>query len=133
MNRLARVLLQTVTLGILASSSTATCAQSTATKPTQKPIPKTPVAPPAELSGPQQTKHYPILVIAHGNEPFWSLRLGMKGPQRLDRVGYPPVGLEPSDVTRDEAGTFCAYHSQEAATAALLSVKLVREPCSRGS
>ncbi|HEY2119043.1 MAG TPA: hypothetical protein VGH37_07660 [Candidatus Acidoferrum sp.] len=132
MNRLARVLLQTVTLGILASSSTATFAQSTATKPTQKPIPKTPVAPPAEISGPQQTKHYPILVIAHGNEPFWSLRLGMKGPERLDRVSYPPIVLEPSDVVQDDSGNFWTYHAKDTATGATVSVKLTREACSDG-
>jgi uncharacterized membrane protein len=132
MNRLARVLLQTVTLGILASSSTATFAQSTATKPTQKPIPKTPVASPAEISGPQQTKHYPILVIAHGNEPFWSLRLGMKGPERLDRVSYPPIVLEPSDVVQDDSGNFWTYHAKDTATGAAVSVKLTREACSDG-
>jgi uncharacterized membrane protein len=132
MNRLARVLLQTVTLGILASSSTAIFAQSTATKPTQKSIPKTPVAPPAEISGPQQTKHYPILVIAHGNEPFWSLRLGMKGPERLDRVSYPPIVLEPSEVVQDDSGNFWTYHAKDTATGAAVSVKLTREACSDG-
>ncbi|HEY1472190.1 MAG TPA: hypothetical protein VGF61_24340 [Candidatus Acidoferrum sp.] len=84
------------------------------------------------MAGPQQTKHYPILVIAHGNEPFWSLRLGMKGPERLDRAGYPPIVLEPSDVARDDSGTFWTYHAKDMATGALLSVKLVREPCSDG-
>jgi uncharacterized membrane protein len=84
------------------------------------------------VAGPQQTKHYPILVIAHGNEPVWSLRLGMKGPERLDRAGYPPIVLEPSDVSRDDSGAFWTYHAKDAATGALLSVKLVREPCSDG-
>jgi uncharacterized membrane protein len=98
---------------------------------TTKPPAQTPEAQPA-VAGPQQTKHYPILVIAHGNEPFWSLRLGMKGPERLDRAGYPPIVLEPSDVARDDSGTFWTYHAKDAATGALLSVKLVREPCSDG-
>jgi uncharacterized membrane protein len=107
--------------------------------PTQKPVQKPAAKPPAQtpetqpaVAGPQQTKHYPILVIAHGNEPFWSLRLGMKGPERLDRAGYPPIVLEPSDVVRDESGTFWTYHAKDTATGALLSVKLVREPCSDG-
>jgi uncharacterized membrane protein len=39
--------------------------------PAQK---KTPPSPPAP-----QSKHYPILLIATGTEPFWSLRIGMKG------------------------------------------------------
>lgn len=110
-------------------------AQAPVQKPAQKPPSKspaqTPEAPPA-VAGPQQTKHYPILVVAHGNEPFWSLRLGMKGPERLDRVGYPPIVLEPSDVGRDDSGTFWTYHAKDSATGALLSVKLVREPCSDG-
>jgi uncharacterized membrane protein len=110
-------------------------AQTPAQQPTQKPAVKapaqTPEAQPA-VAGPQQTKHYPILVIARGNEPSWSLRLGMKGPERLDRMGYPPIVLEPSDVVRDDSGTFWTYHAKDVATGALLSVKLLREPCSDG-
>ena len=108
-----------------------TAAQQPAQKPAAKSSAQTPEAQPA-VAGPQQTKHYPILVIAHGNEPSWSLRLGMKGPERLDRMGYPPIVLEPSDVVRDDSGTFWTYHAKDAATGALLSVKLVREPCSDG-
>ncbi len=111
--------------------SGAAFAQAPAQKPPAKLSAKTPsTTPQPAVEGPQQTKHYPILVIAHGNEPFWSLRLGMKGPERLDRVGYPPIVLEPSDVVRDESGTFWTYHAKDAATGALLSVKLVREACS---
>ena len=108
-----------------------TAAQQPAQKPAAKSSAQTPEAQPAVV-GPQQTKHYPILVIAHGNEPSWSLRLGMKGPERLDRMGYPPIVLEPSDVARDESGTFWTYHAKDAATGVLLSVKLVREACSDG-
>lgn len=106
-------------------------AQDPAQQPAQKPAakPPAPAAQPA-VAGPQQTKHYPILVVAHGNQPFWSLRLGMKGPERLDRAGYPPIVLEPSDVVRDESGSFWTYHAKDVATGALLSVKLIREPCS---
>jgi uncharacterized membrane protein len=132
MNRLLRVLFQEVTLGILLSSATMVFAQSTATKPSQKPIPKTPVAAPPGVAGPEQRKHYPILVIAHGNEPFWSLRLGMKGPERLDRVSYPPIVLEPSDVVQDESGNVWTYHAKDTATGAAVSVKLSRDPCSDG-
>jgi len=110
-------------------------AQTTGQYPGQKPTVKAPAKTPPTaaqpaVGGPQQTKHYPILVIAHGSEPSWSLRLGMKGPERLDRVGYPPIVLEPSDVAQDESGTFWTYHAKDVATGALLSVKLVREPCS---
>jgi uncharacterized membrane protein len=84
----------------------------------------------APVAGPQQTKHYPILVIAQGNEPSWSLRLGMKGPERLDRAGYPPIVLEPADVVRDESGTFWTYHAKDSATGATVAVKMIREACS---
>ena len=129
---------QLICLGLCATVGFATSpvrahtpTQNPAQKPAAKPPAQTPDAPPA-VAGPQQTKHYPILVIAHGNEPFWNLRLGMKGPERLDRAGYPPIVLEPSDVARDESGTFWTYHAKDAATGALLSVKLMREPCSDG-
>ncbi len=106
-------------------------AQTTSQKPAQKPVAKVPANPSAaDVQGPQQTKHYPILVIAHGNEPSWSLRLGMKGPERLDRASYPPIVLEPSDVARDDSGTTWTYHAKDSATGAAVSVKLIREPCS---
>ncbi len=120
-------------LGGLLSAGEALFAQEVATKPTQKPAPKSATpTPAAEVVGPQQTKHYPILVIAHGNEPFWALRLGMKGPERLDRVGYPPVVLEPLEVVRDDTGNLWTYHAKDSATGAAVSVKLTRDPCSDG-
>ena len=42
---------------------------------------KTPMGPPVS-----QSRHYPILLIAQGSDPSWSLRLGMKGPERLERA-----------------------------------------------
>src|SRR5215471_7888337 len=105
--------------------------------PTQKPAAKTPTGQPqqptpAEVVASPVSKHYPILIVAHGNEPFWSLRLGMKGPQRLDRVGYPPIVLEPGDVTNDDPTHIWTYHALDTVTAAAVSVKLIREPCSDG-
>src|SRR3974377_350166 len=58
--------------------------------PPQKPAAKPPVVRAPEAVPAPTSKHYPILIIAHGTDPFWSLRLGMKGPERLDRGGYPP-------------------------------------------
>ena len=78
------------------------------------------------------SKHYPILIIAHGNEPSWSLRLGMKGPERLDRLNYPPIVLDPTDVARDESGTSWTYNAKDSDTGALVAVKLTRDPCSDG-
>ena len=102
--------------------------------PPQKPVAKTPGPPPAgqESIPSPVSKHYPILVVAHGNEPPWNLRLGMKGPERLDRVGYPPIVLEPADVSNDEPSKVWTYHAKDAATGAAIAVKLTRESCSDG-
>ena len=129
MNSFERVLFQLVAPGLLLTSPTVGLAQSTA-KPSKKP--PSSAAAPADMTGPQQTKHYPILVIAHGNEPFWSLRLGMKGPERLDRLNYPPIVLEPSDVVQDESGSAWTYRAKDSQTGAAVSVKLTRETCSDG-
>jgi len=101
---------------------------------TQKPAAKPPAAPaqpgPAEAVPSPVSKHYPILILAHGNEPNWSLRLGMKGPERLDRLAYPPIVLEPAEISTDEPSKMWTYHAKDTATGALVSVKLTRESCS---
>jgi uncharacterized membrane protein len=76
------------------------------------------------------SRHYPILVMAHGNEPFWSLRLGMKGPERLDRPSYPPIVLDPGDVTNDQPTGSWTYNAKDEATSAAVAVKLTRDSCS---
>ncbi|HEY4978261.1 MAG TPA: hypothetical protein VII25_03765 [Candidatus Acidoferrum sp.] len=135
MTGFASSVIRLVALGLLVAGPLALHAQSPAAKPAQTPAPKsatkpgTPAATP-EVQGPQQTKHYPILVIAHGNEPSWSLRLGMKGPERLDRLNYPPIVLEPVDVARDDSGTVWTYRARDTGTGAAVSVKLTREACS---
>jgi uncharacterized membrane protein len=114
--------------------STGLCAQTPAQKPAAKPPAKTGQnpAPNAPAVAAPASKHYPILIIAHGNEPSWSLRLGMKGPERLDRLNYPPMVLEPGAVTRDDSGTSWSYSAKDTATNADVSVKLSRESCSDG-
>src|SRR5712692_535804 len=83
-----------------------------------------PVGPPA----PQST-HYPILLLAFGNEPNWSLRIGQKGPERLDRPGYPPIPLEAAEVTHETAAGSWIYHAKDSATGAAVAVHLTREAC----
>jgi uncharacterized membrane protein len=93
------------------------------TKPA--PAPKNPpMGPPA----PQST-HYPILLLAFGNQPNWSVRIGLKGPERFDREGYPPIALEPSEVTHDGAAGSWTYHAKDFATGAAVAVHLSREAC----
>ena len=104
----------------------------------QKPAPQTPPAQPSGLNAvatapPVQapaSKHYPILVVAQGTEPVWSLRLGMKGPERLDRAGYPPIVLDPGDIVPEDTGDAWTYHAKDDATQADVAIKLKREPCS---
>src|SRR6202171_4147038 len=88
------------------------------------PTKKLPVGPAA----PQST-HYPILLLAFGNEPNWSLRIGLKGPERLDRPGYPPIPLEPAEVTHEAGADSWTYHAKDSATAAIVVVHLTREAC----
>lgn len=90
------------------------------------PIPKKPPAGPAV---PQST-HYPILLLALGNEPAWSVRIGLKGPERLDRPNYPPIPLEPADVAREGTTDVWTYHAKDTQTGASVTVHLSREACS---
>ncbi len=87
---------------------------------------------PAGPAAPQST-HYPILILAFGNDPNWSLRIGQKGPEHLDRTGYPPIPLEPSDVTHEAAADSWTYHAKDAATGASVAVHLTREACTDAS
>src|SRR5438876_118571 len=89
-----------------------------------KPPAKTPMGPPVS-----QSRHYPILLIAQGTDPSWSLRLGMKGPERLERAGYPPVPLEPSDVEQETTGSSWIYHAKDSQTSAIVAVHVSREAC----
>jgi len=88
--------------------------------PSKKPI----AGPPA----PQST-HYPILLLALGNNPSWSLRIGQKGPERLDRPNYPPITLEPVDVTRDGAADSWNYRAKDTGTTAEVTIHLTRQSC----
>jgi uncharacterized membrane protein len=89
-------------------------------------------APKKPMVGPPspQSTHYPILLLAFGNEPSWSLRIGQKGPERLDRPGYPPIPLDPAEVTHEAAADSWTYHAKDSATGALVAVHLARESCS---
>lgn len=83
-----------------------------------------PVGPPAP-----QSKHYPILLLAFGNAPNWSVRIGLKGPERFDRPGYPPIALEPAVVTNEATPDTWTYRAKDSATGAAVTVHLSRESC----
>jgi uncharacterized membrane protein len=115
------------------------------TKPTQASSPtqsqtKKPATPPVNAQAPASlpnspvSTHYPILLLAFGppdgTQTGWSIRIGIKGPERMDRPNYPPVTLEPVDVQRDGTNDAWTYRSKDSATGADVSVHLTREPCS---
>ncbi len=80
-----------------------------------------------------QSKHFPILLIASGMEPSWSVRIGMKGAERLERAGYPPITLEPGEIAADDSGTAWTYRAKDTGTGADVTVRLSREACTEGS
>ena len=91
-------------------------------------------APPAPTPrpGPQST-HYPILLLASGADPVWSVRIGSKGPERLERAAYPPIILEPADISRDGSTDAWTYNAKDSGTGATVAVMLTRMACTDGS
>jgi uncharacterized membrane protein len=113
------------------TKSTPTSAKSQSKKPATSPAnaPATAAAPNSPVS-----THYPILLLAfgapEGTQTGWSIRIGIKGPERMDRPNYPPVTLEPIDVQRDGTNDAWTYRAKDSATGADVSVHLTRENCS---
>ena len=60
------------------------------------------------------------------------MRVGQKGPERLDRPGYPPITLEPAEVTHEPSGDAWVYHAKDSQTGVAVAVRLSREACSDG-
>ncbi|MGB9464278.1 MAG: hypothetical protein WBR10_04135 [Candidatus Acidiferrum sp.] len=136
-------------LGASAVVFTASLCPSNAQQPAQsrQPAPQPATQPPAQ-SGQQATQakkpsvgpaapqstHYPILLLIQGplqgDAPAWSLRIGLRGPERLDRSGYPPIPLEPAEVVREGTTDSWAYRAKDSQTGAVVSAHITREPCS---
>lgn len=114
-----------MSVGVAWHAGSVAYAQSQSQKPA--PTKKPAAAPPAPVS-----KHYPILLIVSGTEPFWSARIGLKGAERLERVGYPPIMLEPGVIEQEAAGTAWFYQAKDAGTGADVTLRLTREACSDG-
>jgi len=109
----------------LVAASAITLGQTQSKPPTPPAQKKTAPSPPAP-----QSKHYPILLIASGSEPFWSLRIGMKGAERLERVSYPPIQLDPGEIEQEGTAEAWLYHAKDSATQADATVRVAREACS---
>jgi hypothetical protein len=132
-------------LGALVVVSSAWSCPSRGQQPQQQPPPtqQAPSQPPAQsTTQPAQTKkpavgpaapqstHYPILLLIQGQDQSWNLRIGLKGPERLDRTGYPPIPLEPAEVLREGTSDSWTYRAKDSQTGAAVSVHITREPCS---
>ena len=113
------LLFAAVVLSLCLSMPSDTPAQAPAPPPSKKPA----MGPPA----PQST-HYPILILAFGTNPSWSLRIGQKGPERLVRPNYPPIPLEAAEVTHEAADSWI-YRAKDSATGAPVAIHLSREAC----
>jgi uncharacterized membrane protein len=117
---------------VIALSSAAPHARPQASAPAAQA--KKPAAPPPAAPAAPQSTHYPILLLAFGPaagaDPAWSIRIGQKGPERLDRPGYPPAMLDPVDVAREGTNDAWTYRAKDSATGADVAVHVTREPCS---
>jgi hypothetical protein len=122
---LARFLLG-VSAVLCSEASCPSCAQQPA-KPEAQSTAQT--KKPATGPAAPQSTHYPILLLVEGNDQSWNLRIGLRGPERLDRTGYPPIPLEPAEVVREGTTDSWIYHAKDAQTGAVVSVHLTREPC----
>jgi uncharacterized membrane protein len=99
-------------------------AQQSATSPQQPAeVPK-----PAQAPASPQSTHYPILLLGHGSDPIWSVLIGQKGPERFDRANYPPIALEPANVSPESPEAW-VYRAKDIATGADVTIHLTREVC----
>jgi len=127
--RLSRRTLRFLIAATLAFAARSAVAQAppTAKKPSGNASPAIPVP-----NAPQST-HYPILLLAFGNSPTWDVRIGPKGPELLERQGYPPIVLDPTEISREGTAESWIYRAKDSAAGATLSVRLTREACSDSS
>ncbi len=107
------------------TSSQQPASQTSASPAASAPQAKKPAVGPA---APQST-HYPILLLVQGNDQTWSVRIGLRGPERFDRNNYPPIPLEPADVAREGTTDSWTYHAKDTQTGAQVSVRITREVC----
>src|SRR3984893_12636089 len=88
----------------------------------------TEVPKPAPAPASPQSTHYPILLLGHGSDPIWSVLIGQKGPERFDRANYPPITLEPANVSPEGPESW-VYRPKDIATGADVTIHLTREVC----
>lgn len=99
--------------------------------PAKKPAPA--IAAPAPVPNAPLSTHFPILLLAFGSSPSWDVHIGPKGPELLQRQGYPPIVLEPGEIAREGTSDIWNYHAKDTGTNADVAVHLTRESCSDAS
>jgi hypothetical protein len=102
--------------------------QSVAQQSAKPPQQSSEVPKPAQAPASPQSTHYPILLLGHGSDPVWSVLIGQKGPERFDRANYPPIALEPANVS-PEGSEAWVYRAKDIATGADVTIHLAREVC----
>jgi uncharacterized membrane protein len=113
---------------LFVSTLAGTCVGSHGQTPAKKPAGTQPPAAALAPNAPQST-HYPILLLASGESPNWSVRIGPKGPELLQRQGYPAIALDPAEIARQGTADTWVYRAKDTAANAELSLQLTREPC----
>jgi len=93
-----------------------------------RPPSSTLTAPP--IPNASQSTHFPILLLAFGSSPNWDVRIGPKGPELLQRQGYPPIVLDPGEIVREGTSDVWTYRAKDTATNADVALHLTRESCS---
>jgi len=99
------------------------------TAPPQASKPSSPAVPVAQTPNTPQSTHFPILLLIQAADQSWDLRIGQKGPERLDRNGYPPIPLEAGEVVREGNAETWTYKAKDMQTGAAVSARITREPC----
>ena len=116
-----------LTCSLLFCASLHLC-QSFAQQSVKPPQQGTELPKPAQAPANPQSTHYPILLLGHGSEPVWSVLIGQKGPERFDRTNYPPMALEPANVS-PEGPEAWVYRAKDIATGGDVTIHLAREVC----
>jgi hypothetical protein len=129
----AVTLLRPILLFLLVATLALTASFSSSQTPPTSKKPAANAPPTVAVPNAPQSTHYPILLLAFGSSPGWDVRIGPKGPELLERQGYPPIVLEPAEISREGTSEAWIYRAKDTATGADVSVHLSREACSEAT
>lgn len=125
-----RQLSQFLAAGAVALAALSSAAQTSPSPQNPKKPSQTSPAPTAPVPNAPVSTHFPILLLAFGNARGWNVHIGPKGPELLERQGYPPIVLDPGEIAREGTADIWTYRAKDTATGAEVVVHLTRESCS---